>query len=130
MRRHLRRLCIAGSMIAASTLLSPNSVTASSRLISLAFNSQAQAPQQFGWAALRQKLVALTDKRIVVDHRGRGALRSENVVLAANRSGAVDMAVSPGEVVSSALTELGMFDVPIVFGDVADAKVPAQGANG
>src|ERR1044072_9664762 len=104
MRRQMRRFCIAGTMIAASLLSHP--ATASSLLISLAFNSQSQPPQQFGSDEFRQKLLALSGKRIVVDYRGNGALGSENVVLAATRSGAVDMAVISGGVVSSVVRAL------------------------
>ncbi len=119
---------MAGSMIAASLLSYP--AAASSRLISLAFNSQAQAPQQFGSDEFRQKLLALSGKRLVVDYRGNGALGSENVVLAATRSGAIDMAVISGGVVSSVVPELGVFDVPFLFRDVAHAKAVAQGPIG
>src|ERR1041384_5572533 len=129
MRRQLRRFWIAGSMIAAAALLPPPA-TASPRLISLAFNSQSQAPQQFGSDEFRQKLMALSGKRIVVDYRGNGALGSENTVLAATRSGAVDMAVISGGVVSSVVPELGVFDVPFLFRDVAHAKAVAQGPIG
>src|SRR3954469_12002256 len=128
MRRQLRRFCIAGSMIAASLLSHP--AAASTRLVSVAFNSQAQAPQQFGSEEFRQKLLALSDKRIVVDYRGNGALGSENTVLAATRSGAVDMAVISGGCVSSVVPELGVFDVPFLFRDVAHAKAVAQGPIG
>jgi len=121
---------MAGSMIAASTLLLPYPAIASSRLISLAFNSQLQAPQQFGSDEFRQKLLALSGKRIVVDYRGSGALGSENTVLAATRSGAIDMAVISGGVVSSVVPELGVFDVPFLFRDVAHAKAVAQGPIG
>jgi len=69
-------------MVAASLVSHP--AAASSRLVSVAFNSQAQAPQQFGSDEFRQKLLALSGKRIVVDYRGNGALGSENVVLAAD----------------------------------------------
>src|SRR4051812_128574 len=128
MRRQLRRFCIAGSMIAASLVSHP--AAASPRLISLAFNSQTQAPQQFGSDEFRQKLLALSGKRIVVDYRGNGALGSENVVLAATRSGAVDMAVISGSVVSSVVPELGVFDIPFLFRDTAHAKAVAQGPAG
>lgn len=99
-------------------------------MISLAFNSQTNAPQQFGSDEFRKKLLALPDKRFVVDYRGNGALGSENVVLAAARSGAVDMAVISGGVVSSVVPELGVFDVPFLFRDVAHAKAVAQGPIG
>jgi tripartite ATP-independent transporter DctP family solute receptor len=117
-------------MIAAPTLLSLHPVTASPRMVSLAFNSQLQAPQQFGSDELRRKLLALTDKRIVVDQRGSGALGSENAILAAIQSGAVDMGVFSGGVVSAVVPELGVFDVPFLFRDAAHAKAVAQGPVG
>src|SRR3989442_15549459 len=115
MRRQLRRFCMAGSMIAASTLLLPYPAIASSRLISLAFNSQSQAPQQFGSDEFRQKLLALSGKRIVVDYRGSGALGSENTVLAATRSGAVDMAGISRGGVRSGVSAMGGFGVSFLF---------------
>ncbi len=117
-------------MIAAATLLSLHPVIASPRLISLAFNSQLQAPQQFGSDEFRQKLLTLAGKRFVVDQRGSGALGSENAILAATRTGAVDMAVISGGVVSAVVPELGVFDIPFLFRDVAHAKAVAQGPVG
>ncbi len=117
-------------MIAASTLLSLHPVIASPRMISLAFNSQLQAPQQFGSDEFRRKLLELAGKRIVVDERGSGALGSENAILAATRTGAVDMAVISGGVVSSVVPELGVFDIPFLFRDAAHAKAVAQGPVG
>ena len=113
-------------MIAAATLLSLHPVIASPRLISLAFNSQLQAPQQFGSDEFRQKLLTLAGKRFVVDQRGSGALGSENAILAATRTGAVDMAVISGGVVSAVVPELGVFDIPFLFRDVAHAKAAAE----
>ena len=52
---------IAASLVCASGCRFP-------RLISLAFNSQAQAPQQIGSDEFRQKLLALSGKRIVIDY--------------------------------------------------------------
>jgi len=117
-------------MIAASTLLLLHPVIASPRLVSLAFNSQLQSPQQFGSDEFREKLLVLAGKRIVVDQRGSGALGSENAILAATRTGAVDMAVISGGVVSSVVPELGVFDIPFLFRDVAHAKAVAQGPVG
>jgi len=117
-------------MIAASTLLSLHPVIASPRMISLAFNSQLQAPQQFGSDEFRRKLLELAGKRIGVDERGSGALGSENAILAATRTGAVDMAVISGGVVSSVVPELGVFDIPFLFRDAAHAKAVAQGPVG
>src|SRR5438445_8010892 len=130
MRRQRREFLIAGSMIAAATLLSPYPVFASPRLISLAINSQSQSPQQFGSDEFRRKLLELDGKRIVVDHRGTSALGSENAIIAATQSGAVDMAVISGGVVSSAVPAFGVFDVPFLFRDAAHAKAVAQGPIG
>jgi TRAP-type transport system periplasmic protein len=103
---------------------------ASPRLISLCFNSQLQSPQQFGADVFRDKLMALDGRRFVVDERGSGALGSENAVLAAAQSGAVDLTVISGGVVSSVVPELGVFDIPFLFRDVAHAKAVAQGPVG
>jgi TRAP-type transport system periplasmic protein len=99
-------------------------------MISLAFNSQLQAPQQFGSDEFRRKLLALAGKRIVLDQRGSGALGSENAILAATQSGAVDMSVISGGVVSAAVPALGVFDIPFLFRDAAHAKAVAQGPVG
>ena len=89
----------AGSIVAASALLVLHPVAASPRLVSLAFNSQLQSPQQMGADELRQKLTAAAGKRIVLDERATNALGSENVILAATQSGAVDVSVLSGSVV-------------------------------
>jgi TRAP-type transport system periplasmic protein len=110
--------------------MSPHPVIASPRMISLAFNSQLQAPQQFGSDEFRRKLLALAGKRIIIDERGSGALGSENAILAATQSGAVDMSVISGGVVSAAVPALGVFDIPFLFRDAAHAKAVAQGPVG
>jgi tripartite ATP-independent transporter DctP family solute receptor len=130
MRRRTPGSWLAGPIIAASTLLFIAPAIAAPRLISLCFNSQWQAPQQFGSDVFREKLLALDGKRFVVDQRGSGALGSENAVLAATRSGAVDLTVISGGVVSSVVPELGVFDIPFLFRDVAHAKAVAQGPVG
>jgi len=130
MRRQIRAFWIAGSIVVASTPSPLHPAFASPRLISLAFNSQLQAPQQFGADVFRDKLMALDSKRFVVDERGSGALGSENAVLAATQSGAVDLTVISGGVVSSVVPELGVFDIPFLFRDAAHAKAVAQGPVG
>ncbi len=99
-------------------------------MISLAFNSQLQAPQQFGSDEFRRKLLALAGQRIILDQRGSGALGSENAILAATQSGAVDLSVISGGVVSAAVPALGVFDIPFLFRDAAHAKAVAQGPVG
>jgi tripartite ATP-independent transporter DctP family solute receptor len=116
--------------MAASTPLSSHPAIASPRLISLAFNSQLQAPQQFGSDEFRKQLLELTGKRIAIDERGSGALGSENAIIAAARTGAVDVAVISGGVVSSVVPELGVFDIPFLFRDAAHAKAVALGPVG
>jgi TRAP-type transport system periplasmic protein len=130
MRGQTRRFWIAGSIIAAPALLSPRPLIASPRMISLAFNSQLHAPQQFGSDEFRNKLLALGGKRIIVDERATGALGSENTILAATQSGAVDMSVISGGVVSSVVPALGVFDIPFLFRDAAHAKAVALGPVG
>jgi tripartite ATP-independent transporter DctP family solute receptor len=99
-------------------------------MISLVFNSQVGSPQQFAADEFRTRLLALADKRITVDQRGSGAFGSENAILAAAQTGAVDMAVISGGVVSSVVPALGVFDIPFMFRDVAHAKAVAQGPVG
>lgn len=130
MHRYVLGFGKAGSIIAALTLLAPHPVTASPRLISLGFNAQAQNPQQIGADELRQKLVAAAGKRIALDERATNALGSENVILAATQSGALDIAVLSGSVVSAVVPELGVFDIPFLFRDTAHAKAVAQGPAG
>jgi TRAP-type transport system periplasmic protein len=131
MHRHVLGFWKAGSIAAASALLVLYPVAASPRLVSLAFNSQLQSPQQMGADELRQKLAAATaGKHIVLDERATNALGSENVILAATQSGAVDVSVLSGSVVSAVVPELGVFDIPFLFRDAAHAKAVAQGPVG
>src|ERR1700760_2392703 len=106
MRRLLRGVWAAGTMVAASMLLLSPPATATPRMISLAFNSQAQNPQQIGADIFREKLMALPGKRFVVDQRVGNALGSENTVINATRSGAVDVAVISGGVTSGAVPDM------------------------
>ena len=129
MHRQVLGFCKAGSIVAALAL-ALNPVAASPRLVSLAFNSQLGSPQQLGADELRQKLTAAAGKRIVLDERATNALGSENAILAATQSGAVDTAVLSGSVVSAVVPELGVFDIPFLFRDTAHAKAVAQGPVG
>jgi TRAP-type transport system periplasmic protein len=130
MRKKLAGFCIATSVFAASSLLPQHSVIASPRLMSLAFNSQMDNPQQVGADEFRNKLATLAGKRFVVDERAGNALGSENTILAATRSGAIDTAVVSGGVVTSVVPEMGVFDIPFLFRDMAHAKAVAQGPVG
>jgi len=117
-------------MIAASTLLLSYPVIASPRLISVVFNSQLQNPQQIGSDAFRQTLAAMPVKRFVVDERAGNALGSEAAILAATRSGAVDVSVLSGGIVGAVVPELSVFDIPFLFRDSAHAKAVMQGPVG
>lgn len=96
-------------------------------MISLAFNSHVENPQEVGAEALRQKLMSLMGKEIVLDERVGNALGSENAILAAIQSGALDIAVLSGGVTSAVVPELGVFDIPFLFRDEAQAKAVMQG---
>jgi TRAP-type transport system periplasmic protein len=99
-------------------------------MVSLVFNSQLENPQQIGADIFRQKLMASAGKRFVVDQRVGNALGSENTILTAARTGAVDLAVLSGGVVSSVVPEMSVFDIPFLFRDVAHAKAVMQGPIG
>jgi tripartite ATP-independent transporter DctP family solute receptor len=113
--------------MAASVLSASGPVFASPRVVSLVFNSQLQNPQQIGADALREKLMAIPGKRFVVDQRVGNALGSEGTILNAARSGAVDVAVLSGGVVSGVIPEMSVFDIPFLFRDAAHAKAVMQG---
>jgi TRAP-type transport system periplasmic protein len=99
-------------------------------MVSLVFNAAPQGPQQIGSDAFRVKLAELAPNRIVVDERSGNALGSETAILAAMRNGAVDMAALSGSVVSAVVPEFGVFDVPFLFRDAAQAKAVAEGPVG
>jgi tripartite ATP-independent transporter DctP family solute receptor len=130
MRKRIRGAGIAGTMAAAAVLLLSHPAGASPRMVSLAFNSQLQNPQQIGADIFREKLMALPNKRFVVDERVGNALGSENTIIAATRSGAVDVAVLSGGVTSGSVPDMSVFDIPFLFRDVAHAKAVMQGPIG
>ncbi|MGY3448725.1 tripartite ATP-independent transporter DctP family solute receptor [Bradyrhizobium sp. USDA 4353] len=96
-------------------------------MVSLVFNSQPQSPQQFGSDEFRAKLESLTGKNLIVDERTGNAFGGESAILAAARTGAVDIAVVSGGVASAVVPELGVFDIPFLFRDTAHAKAVATG---
>ncbi|HEU0149822.1 MAG TPA: TRAP transporter substrate-binding protein [Bradyrhizobium sp.] len=130
MRRLVRGIWTAGTTIVASILLVPHLAAAAPRLISVAFNSQAENPQQVGADILREKLMAAPGKRFIVDERAGNALGSENTVITAARNGAVDVAVISGGVASAVIPEMSVFDIPFLFRDAAHAKAVMQGPVG
>jgi TRAP-type transport system periplasmic protein len=103
-------------MVSAS-ILSAAPAAASPRMISIA-----SGPESF-----RQKLAETPGNRFVVDGRSGNALGGENIVLEATRSGALDVAVLTGGVVSAVVPEMSVFDIPFLFRDEAHAKAVMQG---
>ena len=130
MRKRIRVAAIVGTMAAAAVLLLAHPAGASPRMVSLALSSQLNNPQQIGADAFRDKLLASPGKRFVVDQRVGTAIGSENTILTAARSGAVDVAVISGGVVSAVVPGMSVFDVPFLFRDVAHAKAVMQGPVG
>jgi tripartite ATP-independent transporter DctP family solute receptor len=94
-----------------------HSAAAGPRLISVA-----AAPDLF-----RQKLAATPGNRFIVDERVGNTLGGAPIILAATRSGALDVSVVNGGVVSAVVPELGVFDIPFLFRDAAHAKAVLQG---
>jgi TRAP-type transport system periplasmic protein len=104
-------------MIAAASLLATHPAAASPRMISVA-----AGPEEF-----RQKLAETPGKRFIVDARAGNALGGENIILSATRSGALDVAVLTGGVVSAVVPEMSVFDIPFLFRDEAHAKAVMTG---
>ena len=120
---------LAGAVLALS-FATALPAAAAPQMVSLAFNSALQAPQQIGSDEFRRKLAELAEARLVIDERGSNTLGSETAILAALRNDVVDMAALSGSVVSSAVPEFGVFDVPFLFRDAAQAKAVADGPVG
>jgi tripartite ATP-independent transporter DctP family solute receptor len=129
MRQYSKRFFLTISMggIAASLLPRPGFA---SRMISVAFNAHMDNPQQIGADDLCQKLEGLLGRELIVDKRVGNALGSENALLAGTQSGAVDVAVLSGGVVSAVVPEMSVFDIPFLFRDEAQAKTVMQGPVG
>jgi tripartite ATP-independent transporter DctP family solute receptor len=127
-----RRTAIAGAgalaMAAFSGVTSPAQATP--QLISLVFNGYRQSTLQIGADSLRAKLAELTAGDLSADERGGASQGSEAAILAATRSGAIDLAVVSGLVVSAVVPEMGVFDVPFLFRDVKHAEDVAEGPVG
>jgi tripartite ATP-independent transporter DctP family solute receptor len=115
-----------GSLVALSVGLAVP-VNAAPHLISLAYNGSLHGPQQIGADGFRQKLIELTAGDLAMDERGGNALGSEGAIVTAIRFGALDLAVVTGSVVTSAVPELGVFDIPFLFRDAAQAEAVVHG---
>lgn len=104
--------------------------TGTPQMVSLVFNAASQGPQRLGSDELRRKLAELAGNHLIIDERGGSTMGSENAVLAALRSGSVDVSAFSGSVVSAVVPEFGVFDVPFLFRDAAQAKAVADGPVG
>ncbi len=120
---------LVSAVLALSVAFAPPAA-AGPQMVSLVFNSALQGPQQIGADAFRRTLIEQAEGRLAVDERGSNTLGSETAVLASMRGGTVDLAVISGSVVSSTVPEFGVFDVPFLFRDAAQAKAVAQGPVG
>ena len=127
MLRKMLTVSVAGLCLLTVDLPLADPAGASPRLISLVYSSLYQAPQQVGGDRLRQKLMESSGNQILVDTRAGGSVGSENAILAATQSGAVDISVLTASVVSSTVPALGVFDIPFLFRDATQAKAAANG---
>jgi tripartite ATP-independent transporter DctP family solute receptor len=100
---------------------------AAPRIISAVASSALGGPQQLSIGAFQSEIKTRMGERLVVDGRSGTTLGSENALLAAARSGSVDIAILTGPVVSIAVPEFGVFDMPFVFRDWAHVKAVSEG---
>jgi TRAP-type transport system periplasmic protein len=114
-------------LFATLALLVVAPAAAAPRMVSVAFVSQLQNPQQIGADAMRDKLLAAPGNHFVIDERVGNALGGESFVVSAARSGAVDIGVTSGGVVSAVVPEMSVFDIPFLFRDAAHAKAVMTG---
>jgi tripartite ATP-independent transporter DctP family solute receptor len=112
------------------TLIADTGAAAAPQTISLVFNSSFEGPQRVGADELRRKLGELAADRFVVDERGSIAAGSENAIMSAVQNDTIDVTVVTGAVVSAVVPEFGVFDVPFLFRDAAQAKAVADGPVG
>ena len=100
---------------------------AAPRIISAVASSALGGPQQLCVGAFQGEVKTRLGERLVVDGRSGTTLGSENALLAAARSGSVDIAILTGPIVSTAVPEFGVFDMPFVFRDWAHVKAVSEG---
>src|SRR5262249_55361031 len=103
---------------------------AASQMVSLVYNGAPQSPQQIGSDGFQRKLAEIAQSRIILDERGGNTMGSETAIIAAMRNGEIDIATLSGSVVSSVVPEFGVFDVPFLFRDAAQARAVAEGPVG
>ena len=133
--RSFRRAVLARAMhyMALAIILAPIGMPnawASPKLVSLTYNSNANSPQQIGADAFRVAMLAQLPGRVAVDERASAVIGSENALLAATQAGAVNLSVMSASVVTSAVPDVGVFDIPFLFRDQAHAKAVAEGPVG
>ncbi|MGY8667657.1 TRAP transporter substrate-binding protein [Bradyrhizobium sp. UFLA05-109] len=118
------------SVVLALSLSSALPAIAASQMVSLVYNGAPQSPQQIGSDGFQRKLAEIVQSRIILDERGGNTMGSETAIIAAMRNGEIDIATLSGSVVSSVVPEFGVFDVPFLFRDAAQAKAVAEGPVG
>jgi tripartite ATP-independent transporter DctP family solute receptor len=125
--RVLRRLGPLCLPLLALAPIAPTPAAAAPVLMSVDYDAAPQSPQNIGADSFRRTLLARAGGRLALDERGGESLGSELSILQATQGGAVDMAVLSGSVVSGVVPELGVFDIPFLFRDTAQAKAVAEG---
>jgi tripartite ATP-independent transporter DctP family solute receptor len=130
MLRKVLTVSVAGLCLLTVDLPLASPVDASPKMISLVFSSLLQSPQQVGGERLRQKLMESAGDHLIVDKRAGIAVGSENAILAATQAGSVDISVLTASIVGSSVPAMGVFDIPFLFRDPAQAKAIADGPAG
>jgi tripartite ATP-independent transporter DctP family solute receptor len=111
-------------------LLCPSPASASPRVVSLVYTAAPNNPQEIGAAAFRKELTARIGDHLVLDVRRSVTVGSENAILTAVQSGAADISLLTGPIVTPAVPAFGIFDVPFLFRDTAHVKAIAEGPIG
>lgn len=117
--------CVCATAVLVGT--GAHAAQAAPRIISAVASSALGGPQQLSLDAFQGEIRARMGERLVVDVRSGTTLGSENALLAAAQSGAVDISILTGPVVSTAVPEFGVFDLPFVFRDWAHVKAVSEG---
>jgi tripartite ATP-independent transporter DctP family solute receptor len=96
-------------------------------LVSIVLNTTPKSLQNIGADAMRDALGDQSHGHISIDERIGGFVGSDNLILGATQSGAVNVTVLSGSVVGSVVPEIGVFDIPFLFRDATHAKAVTSG---
>lgn len=100
------------------------------RMVSIAVSSSVGTPQQIAAEAFQHEIATRTQTHLAFDLRISETLGSENAILAATRSGAVDITIVNGAVVGPVVPAFGVFDIPFLFRDSSHMKAVSEGPIG